>query len=122
MNLVFLQKKHPHVIYEYSDRSPQGCAVPSSFVAGSAAAVLNPGSSPYEQRSQRNVDKLLKFLNSTPSTADADDDDDVLDANGNKAKRDVRMMQKFIETALVIDKAMVNSLNLFLGSFEPLTS
>ncbi len=64
-----MQSKHPHVIYEYADKSPQGCAV-----------------SPNYNRKKRN-------------TLDAFED--LI-----RVKKDVRAVQKFIELALVVDKAM----------------
>ncbi|CAB4057385.1 unnamed protein product [Lepeophtheirus salmonis] len=67
-----LSSKHPHVIYEYNDRMPQGCAI---------------GQSGTPLRSKRNIFSKENTTN-------------------NKFKRDIRNVAKFIETALVLDKAM----------------
>ena len=77
--------------------------MPSSFVAGGGTSALVNGALPFDQRQQRNVESFLKNL----KFENASEADDVDDGTGNKAKRDVRLMQKFIEIALVIDKAMV---------------
>jgi len=48
---IKFQKKHPHVIYEYSDRSPQGCGVPGGSANGN----------PFETHQQRNTQVSLNF-------------------------------------------------------------
>ena len=83
------QSNHPHVIYEYSDKSPQGCAVSSSYdnpLSGKRRKKRSAETGSGESGNTAN--DFLKFI---------------------REKREVRQFQKFIELALVLDKAMVMS-------------
>ena len=117
--LLPLQSKHPHVLYEYKDNTPQGCAVPdNSYSSGG-----------YERGKRSSVANLLP-IKETAAEAEASEaaeatdfeaKDDKMEAEeeeeaattneheadpDEKVKRDVRSVAKFIEVALVLDKAM----------------
>lgn len=117
----FFQSKHPHVIYTYNDKSPQGCAVSPNFDAGPGNGRKkrdhdnnNHGS---HHHNQDHLDHHLDHLDHMGRTDNPVFVDEVL-SMFRRAKRDVRTVQKFIEVALVLDKAMVservNSLCRFL--------
>ena len=108
--LLPLQSKHPHVLYEYKDNTPQGCAVPdNSYSSGG-----------YERGKRSSVANLLPIKETAEAEAveardfEAKDDKEEEEATANeheadpdeKVKRDVRSVAKFIEVALVLDKAM----------------
>ena len=72
-------KKHPHIIYQSDERPRQLCGV---------------------------LDKMNGVRNSNYNRQKRDYSQFDW---GNRTKRDVRYVPKFIETALVLDKAMVSS-------------
>ena len=74
------QRKHPHVIFEARNKVKQMCA--------------NTGTLEWGLRNYRKG-KAPKAAASTSSA-------------NERTKRDVREVTKYVETALVLDKAMVN--------------
>ena len=41
---LLLQSKHPHVLYEYKDNTPQGCAVTDNYSGGYERGKRSPSS------------------------------------------------------------------------------
>ena len=79
-----LSSKHPHVIYEYSGKSMQGCGLGGT----------------YDSRGKRSSSPVLEMPEMLKKVRET---------------RDVRAVRKFIEVALVLDKAMVSVLAQKMG-------
>ena len=90
---MLLQSKHPHVLYEYKDNTPQGCAVTESYSGG------------YE-RGKRSHLQQPKSLHDDLLQEEEEEEELLLKVGEKMVKRDVRSVKKFIEVALVLDKAM----------------
>ena len=90
--LLLLQSKHPHVLYEYKDNTPQGCAVTESYSGG-----YERGKRSHLQQPKSLHDDLLQ---------EEEEEELLLKVGEKMVKRDVRSVKKFIEVALVLDKAM----------------
>ena len=111
------------MIYEYSDKTPQGCAVTSNYdgMQGRRKRETNPvdeADDPVDSGDPMDtVDHIAKALNlwTTPMLQPVDLSKDE---KKKRSKRDVRTVKKFIELALVLDKAMVSwMLDFFLFFF-----
>lgn len=87
--VIFVMQKHPHVIFEARTKSNKGCA--------------NTGSLERRMTGVRRQKHISGFR---------PDDIGEQHANGaGRLKRDVREATKYIETALVIDRAMFEKRN-----------
>ena len=124
-----LSNKHPHVIYEYSDKSPQvgwGTRCHSGQVSGSSGSIgstdcsfqgcaVSPnaggGGGLSGKRKRRDTSDTPDFLRDVAG---------MFEAAGNREKRNTRSVVKFIEMALVLDKAMVSLIQTCNSPWEQL--
>lgn len=83
-----IQQKHPHVIFEARTKANKGCA--------------NSGNLEWRMsRRQKHISGIVD-----------DGDIELVHANGaGRYKRDVREATKYIETAIIVDKAMFEKRN-----------
>ena len=79
-----MQSKHPHIVYHSDQKPKQQCGVMDTQLHGG-----------YD-RSKRAAETDIRLRREIGSEA-------------NRTARDVRYVTKFIETALVLDKAMVSA-------------
>ena len=109
--LVF-QSKHPHIIYESSEKPRQLCGVLDNQLRSSNNRRNRRSAGDMEHHhhhQQLNLQHLIKdkseeqrgkFVSSDTRTR----------YNSTRDRRDVRFVPKFVETALVLDKAMVREI------------
>ncbi len=125
-SLLTQQSKHPHVLYEYKDNTPQGCAVTDNYLDATRGG-YDRGKRDSGSAGSTSEATVLESPPTPGSGSKADDEhdhdhdhlhdkvDDIVAAakkaaaSGEaevKVKRDVRSVKKFIEVALVLDKSM----------------
>ena len=112
LSRVSLQNKHPHVIYEYSDTSTQGCAVTEGFggVPGTSGGGVMGGGYGNNRQKRRTggsdpVQDVKDFLKA--NAAAVKPSDGVAFEVKQRRQSGSNAYPTFIELALIIDKAMV---------------
>ena len=117
--LSYFQSKHPHIIYESIEKPRQQCAVLDNQLrnSGSNSRQKRDVASHHhhhhhqqhlhhnEDATEENVISSEYEAASKPSSARHVSHV----SNVTRVRRDVRYVPKFVETALVLDKAMVRS-------------